>query len=92
MGISINNEKLIIESDNEKIEYDVLFTFDCEATKKSYIGYSDNTVAPNGRKTIYVSSYNPLNKQIVLEDITNQKELDMIQDVLNQIDSETTDN
>ena len=92
MGESIKDEKLIVESDDERIEYDVLFTFDCEATKKSYVGYTDNIILDNGRKTIYVSSYNPLNEEIELEDITDQKELNMIQDVLSKIDSEAAGN
>ena len=92
MGVSIKDEKLIVENENEGIEYDVLFTFDCEATKKSYVGYTDNKISANGRKTIYVSSYNPLNEEIELEDITDQKELNMIQDVLSKIDSEAAGN
>ena len=86
------NDKILIEKDGQEVECNVLFTFDCKQTKKSYVGYSDNTIAPNGRKTIYVSSYNPLNEEIVLEDINDQKELNMIQDVLMKIDSEAAGN
>lgn len=92
MGISINKEKLVVANEKESIEYDVLFTFECETTKKSYIGYTDNTIAANGRKTIYVSSYDPTKENIELEDINDPKELNMIQDVLSQIDSEAADN
>ena len=92
MRFDVNNEKILIEIDGKQVEYDILFTFDCENTKKSYIGYTDNTISNNGRKTIYVSSYNPLSEEIELEDIKDQKELDMIQDVLNKIDSEATGN
>ena len=92
MGFDIENEKIVMEKDNEVVEYDILFTFDCEENKKSYVGYSDNKLAANGRKTIYVSSYNPLSEEVELEDITDQKELDMIQDVLSKIDSESTGN
>lgn len=92
MVLDLNDEKLILEKENEKVEYDVLFIFDCEQNKKSYIGYSDNMLAANGRKTIYVSSYNPKSEKIELEDITDPKELDMIQDVLKKIDSEAANN
>ncbi len=92
MRFDVDNEKIVIEKENEVVEYDILFTFDCEANKKSYVGYSDNKLATNGRKTIYVSSYNPLSKEVELEDITDPKELEMIQNVLNKIDSEATDN
>ena len=92
MEVDLENDKITIEKDGKEVECDILFTFDCEDTKKSYVGYSDNTIAPNGRKTIYVSSYNPLNEEIVLEDINDPKELNMIQDVLSKIDSEATGN
>ncbi len=92
MELDIENEKLTMIKDGKEIECDILFTFDSEDTMKSYIGYTDNTIAPNGRKTIYVSAYNPLNPKIELEDITDQRELDMIQDVLKQIDQDAADN
>lgn len=92
MRFDVDNEKIVIEKENEVVEYDILFTFDCEANKKSYVGYSDNKLAANGRKTIYVSSYNPLSKEVELEDINDPKELEMIQNVLSKIDSEATDN
>lgn len=92
MKFDLENDKITIEKDGKEVECDILFTFDCEDTKKSYVGYSDNTIAPNGRKTIYVSSYNPLNEEIVLEDIDDPKELNMVQDVLSKIDSEATGN
>ena len=63
MTFDLDNKKIYIHKDNNVVEYDILFTFDCDETKKSYVGYSDNTLAPNGRKTIYVSSYNPVNKR-----------------------------
>ena len=92
MEFDIDNEKNTMEKDGEKIECDILFTFDCDDTMKSYVGYTDNKIAANGRKTIYVSSYNPLSNKLELEDITDPKELEMIQDVLSQIDSEATSN
>ena len=92
MKFDIKNDKIEIEKDGEIVVCDILFTFDCKDTKKSYVGYSDNTIAPNGRKTIYVSSYNPLSEEIELEDITDSRELNMIQDVLTKIDSEAAGN
>ena len=92
MDFDLENDKITIEKDGKNVECDILFTFDCDETKKSYVGYSDNIVAPNGRKTIYVSSYNPSNNEIKLEDIDDPQELEMIQEVLNKIDKEATDN
>lgn len=92
MVFDLENDKITIEKDGKEIDCDILFTFDCDETKKSYVGYSDNTIGEDGRKTIYVSSYNPENEEIILEDIDDKDELEMIQDVLAKIDSEATDN
>ena len=86
MEFDIENEKVLMEKDGRTVECDVLFTFDCEDTLKSYVGYTDNDIASNGRKNIYVSSYNPLGSVVTLESITDTKELDMINDVLQQIE------
>ena len=55
---------------------------------KSYVGYTDNSIASNGRKNIYVSSFDPLQPKIVLSDITDEKELQMINEVLMQFDDD----
>ena len=87
MDFDIDNEKLEIVKDGKKVECDVLFTFDCKDTMKSYIGYTDHSVSSNGRKNIYVSAYNPLKPKMELEDITDKKELEMVNSVLEKIDS-----
>lgn len=87
MEFDIENEKIRLEVDGKEVEYDVLFTFDSEDTMKSYVGYTDHSIAANGRKNIYVSSYNPLSAEKVLEEVTDERELSMINDVLEQIDS-----
>jgi len=87
MEFDIEDEKIKLEVDGKEVSYDILFTFDSEDTMKSYVGYTDHSIAANGRKNIYVSSYNPLSTNKVLEEVTDERELDMINDVLEQIDS-----
>lgn len=87
MDFDINKEKIEIEKNGQVVKCDVLFTFDCEDTMKSYVGYTDHSIAPNGRKNIYVSSYNPLKVKMELENITDERELEMIRGVLEKIDS-----
>lgn len=86
MGFDIDQEKIQLVKDGKTIECDILFAFDSDDTNKSYIGYTDHSVARNGRKNIYVSSYDPLKPQIELENITDERELRMIHDVLRQLD------
>lgn len=79
-------EKITMIKDGKEVECNVLFTFDSDDTMKSYVGFTDNTIAANGRKNIYVQSFDPLAPEIKLEDVTDEKELEMVNDVLIQID------
>lgn len=76
---------LTIEKDGEAVDCDVLFTFECEELGKTYVGYTDHAIAANGRKNIYVSSYDPIIGFDGLGDITTPEELDMVSNVLNSI-------
>ncbi len=84
-----NGEKVILEKNNEEVECDVLFTFDCEDTMRSYVGYTDHSMGKNGRKNIYVSSYSPFDKKQELVNVTDERELAMIAEVLEEIDEST---
>ena len=85
----MENEKIIIEKHGKQVECDILFTFDSEDTGKVYVGYSDHSIASNGRKNVYVSSYDPIMGIDSLEDITDERELAMVRQVLAQIDKES---
>ena len=82
-------EKITILKDEREVECEVLFTFDCEETGKSYIGYTDNSFGTNGRKNIYISSYDMVAGTGELGDVTDPLELEMLQEVLAQIDEES---
>lgn len=88
----LEKQKIVIEKNGKEVECDVLFTFDSEDTLKSYIGYTDNTVTVDGRKNIYVSSFDPLSPVLKLDDIEDEMELEMIQDVLRQLDENANSN
>lgn len=83
----VENEKIQIEKNGKLVDCDVLFTFDSEDTMKVYIGYTDHSIASNGRKNIYVSSFDPFQLEFKLENITDPRELDMIRDVLEKFDN-----
>ena len=85
MKYEIEEEKITINKDGVDKEYSLLFTFDSEDTLKTYIGYTDNEIAPNGRKNIYVSAISPFTSDS-LEDITDPKELDMVREFLEYVD------
>lgn len=85
----MENEKIVVNKHGKEVECDILFTFDSEDTGKAYVGYSDHSLGANGRKNIYVSAYDPIIGMNGLEDITDEKELAMVRDVLAQIDSQS---
>ena len=49
--------KIVVVQDGVEKECDVLFTFNCEELGKKYFAFTDNSISSNGRKNIYVSSY-----------------------------------
>ena len=70
----------ILDENGNLIEKNILFTFECEELGKNYIAYEGNT-----KQEICVASYDPnvdLNK---LEPVTDEEELKMVNDVLDQI-------
>ena len=85
----MEEEKIVINKNGKDIECEVLFTFDSEDTGKAYIGYTDHSIAANGRKNIYVSAFDPILGYGQLEDITDEKELAMVRDVLAEIDRQS---
>ena len=88
----MDDEKIVITKEGIPVDCDVLFTFDCEDTMKSYIGYTDGSFSTDGRKKIYFSAYNPIKLCMDLENITDKKEIDMIRNVLNEISREENNN
>lgn len=86
MDFDIEKEKITIEKNGQEVLCDILFAFDSEDTNKAYVGYTDHTIGKNGRKNIYVSSYDPFFGMGSLENITDEKELEMVRDVLREID------
>ena len=85
MEFDMNKEKITIEKNGKTVECDVLFTFDSEDTMRSYVGYTNHSVASNGRKNIFVSAFNPFLKNAKLEDVKDPRELEMVQEVLEGI-------
>ncbi|MBQ6477111.1 MAG: DUF1292 domain-containing protein [Bacilli bacterium] len=83
----VNDEKIKVEQDGVTKEYDVLFSFDSEDTMRTYIGYTDHSKNDRGEENIYVSSFDPV---IGLDSLSgiNDKEKDMVEDVIREIRGE----
>ena len=82
------NSFTIIDPEGVEKTYDVLFTFDNEETKKSYIIYTDNTLDSKGNVEVYASIYDPKDPHSKLEEIKTDKEWKIIETILSSIEEE----
>lgn len=72
----------IVNDKGENLECEVLFTFDSDETKKSYIVYTDNTFDDEGNQKVYANTYDPTGESPELKPITEEKEWQIIENIL----------
>ena len=88
-------EKMTFTVTNEEgkdIEYEVLFTFDSDETKKNYIVYTDNTKDENGNTKVYASIYTPSEEVTELFPIETDKEWKIIDTILKELQEDAREN
>ena len=78
----MEDERIIIQKDGKEVECEVIFTFESPDTGKAYIGYTDHSIGEDVKKTIYVSSYDPVLGTGRLEDLTDKREIEMVDKAL----------
>ena len=85
----MNEEKkgifTIVNDEGKEVECEVLFTFDSDETKKSYIVYTDNTEDESGSTKVYASIYDPTGQDKSLIPIETDKEWKIIETILSSI-------
>ena len=85
----MKNEKkgifTIVNDRGEEVECEILFTFDSDETKKSYIVYTDNTLDENGSTKVYASVYDPTGQDPSLMPIETEKEWLVIENILSSV-------
>ena len=83
------NTFTVINDEGREILCNVLFTFDSDETKKSYIVYTDNTKDNDGNIKVYASIYDPkcVDKMELLP-IETDKEWKVIETILESIQEE----
>ena len=74
-----------IDSENNKKECRILYTFDLEETKKNYIVYTDETIDENGKLRTYASTYDPNKNLCDLGPIETEKEWRLIEGILSNL-------
>lgn len=83
--------KAIDNEGNEK-ECEILFTFESEETKKSYMVYTDNTVDETGNIRVYASVGNLDTEANELLPIETEAEWKIIETILQEIQAEVKQN
>ncbi len=82
----MNEEKkgvfTIVNDKGEEIECEILFTFDSDETKKSYIVYTDNTTDEDGSIRVFASVFDPTGNNPDLLPIETEKEWLVIENIL----------
>ncbi len=81
----------VFNDEGKEIECEVLFTFDSDETKKSYMVYTDNTTDDEGNTKVYASIYDPKEENPKLLPIETDKEWKIIETILEEIQKKVTE-
>ena len=84
---NVNSFKYVNE-DGKEIVCDILFTFDSDETKKSYIVYTDNSRDAEGNVQVFASIYSPNGEKLKLSPIETEQEWKIIETILNTLQEE----
>ena len=82
-----NNEMsyfTVTNKDGKTTKYEILFTFESEDTDKNYIVYTDNEQDKDGMIKTYASIYEEDGKELKLTPITDDKEWNLVEKLIDQ--------
>ena len=86
----MNEEKnryfTVTDQSGSTVEYEILFTFDSDETKKSYIVFTDNTTDEDGNIVTYAATYDKTGESLELQDIETDEEWNLIEHLLSNIE------
>ncbi len=80
----------VTDASGKSIEYEILFTFDSDETKKSYIVFTDNNKDKDGSIITYAATYDKDGEKLELKDIETEREWSLIETILSQIEEKTS--
>ncbi len=82
-----NNSVFTMKNANGlEVECEILFTFDSEQTKKSYLIYTDNTKDEMGSLKVYANTYDPSGSSMNLLPIETEEEWNTIEAILSKLE------
>lgn len=90
----MNNENKfkVLDKNGKEIEFEVLFTFESDETKKNYMVYTDNTTDSEGNTKVYASVFKPDAEPLELLPVETEREWKVIETILESIEEENKKN
>ena len=82
----------VVDNEGKEIEFEVLFTFESDETKKNYMVYTDNTKDENGNVRVYASVFKPDAEPLELLPVETEREWKIIETILESIEEENRKN
>lgn len=82
----------IIDKDGKEIEFEILFTFESDETKKNYMVYTDNTKDEEGNTKVYASVFKPDAEPLELLPVETEREWKVIETIITSIEEENKKN
>lgn len=92
MIMNKENTFKVIDKDGKEIEFEVLFTFESDETKKNYMVYTDNTKDENDNVRVYASVFVPDAEPLELLPVETEREWKIIETILESIEEENKKN
>lgn len=78
----------VLDENGKEVTCEVLFTFDSEETKKSYMVYTDNTTDDDGNVRVYASTFDSASEKLELKPIETDREWKIVETILESIQEE----
>ena len=79
----------VIDREGKEIEFEILFTFESDETKKNYMVYTDNTKDDEGNTKVYASVFNPEAEPLELLPVETEREWKIIETIITSITEES---
>jgi len=86
------NKFKVMTKDGKEIEFEVLFTFESDETKKNYMVYTDNSLDEEGNTRVYASVFMPEAEPLELLPVETEREWKIIETILESIQEESKKN
>ena len=92
MNMNKENTFKVIDREGKEIEFEILFTFESDETKKNYMVYTDNTKDEKGNTKVYASVFKPDAEPLELLPVETEREWKIIETILDSIQEENKKN